>query len=167
MSDEARQAVVAALIKLAASPDYHDRADAGRSLASFAEMPGASGPLLDLVLDAGDTFVTRATAGALLRRHDTAGLALVASALTTADPDHQDWICTAVVDVLGVSSRDRDAAARECDALARDPDEQSRYGAAQLTAMLAEINPVLRPALVVSEPGEPPLPLEHPAEPDR
>ena len=66
MSDEARQAVVAALIKLAASPDYHDRADAGRSLASFAE-----------------------------------------------------------------------------------------------------INPILRPALVVSEPGEPPLPLEHPAEPDR
>jgi hypothetical protein len=45
----------------------------------------ARGPLLDLVLDAGDTFVTRATAMALLQRHDSAGLAVVASALATAD----------------------------------------------------------------------------------
>lgn len=146
MSNEARRAAVAALTRLAGSPDYHDRADAGRSLASFAEMPGTREPLLDLVLDAGDTFVTRVTAEALLRRHDTAGLAVVASALATADPSHADWIHTAVLDVLGVFARDRDAAARECEILARDPDEQARYGVARLTDMLAEIDPILRPA---------------------
>jgi hypothetical protein len=42
MSDEARRAVVAALVGLAGSPGYRDRADAGRSLASFAEVPGAA-----------------------------------------------------------------------------------------------------------------------------
>jgi hypothetical protein len=62
VSNEARRAVVAALIELAGSPDYRDRADAGRGLASFAEMPEARGPLLELALDDRDTFVTRVTA---------------------------------------------------------------------------------------------------------
>jgi hypothetical protein len=150
MSNEARRAAVAALVRLAESSDYHDRADAGRSLASFAEMPEARGPLLDLVLDDGNTLVTRATAMALLQRHDPAGLAVVASALaaaadpSTADPSTADWIYSAVYDVFMVFSRGRDAAARECEVLARDPDEQVRCGAVQLTAMLAEINPILR-----------------------
>jgi hypothetical protein len=74
MNDEARRAAVIALIGLARSRDYRDRADAGRALASFAETPEAQGPLLELVLDAGDTFVTRVTAEALLRRQDTVGL---------------------------------------------------------------------------------------------
>jgi HEAT repeat protein len=149
MSNEARHAVVAALIELAGSPDYRDRADAGRSLASFAEMPEARGPLLELVLDDGDTFVTRVTAEALLRRQDSAGLAVVASALGTVGPDHPnhaDWIHTAVLDVFMVFSRDRDAAVRVCEVLARDPDEQVRCGADQLIAALAGINPILRPA---------------------
>lgn len=148
MSNEARRGAVAALVRLAESSDYHDRADAGRSLASFAEMPEARGPLLDLVLDAGNTFVTRATAMALLQRQDPAGLAVVASALAAADPSTAtvDWIYSAVYEVFMVFSRDRDAAARECEALARNPDEQVRCGAVQLTAMLAGINPILRPA---------------------
>lgn len=146
MSNEARRDAVAALVRLAESPDYRDRADAGRSLASFAEMPEASGPLLDLVLDAGDTFVTRATALALLQRHDLAGLAVVATALAAADPATADWIYSAVCDVFMVFARDRDAAVRECEALAQDPDEQLRGGAVQLIAMLAGINPILRPA---------------------
>jgi hypothetical protein len=62
------------------------RADAGRSLASFAGMPEATGALLAIVLDADDTFVTRVTATALLQRHDRAGLAVVASALAAAGP---------------------------------------------------------------------------------
>ncbi|GIE92468.1 Resolvase, N terminal domain [Actinoplanes regularis] len=73
MSDEARRAVVATLIGLAGSPNYRDRADAGRSLAIFAEVPEAGKALLNLVLDAGDTFVTRETATALLRRQDAVG----------------------------------------------------------------------------------------------
>ncbi len=107
MSDEARHAVVATLIGLAGSPNYRDRADAGRSLASFAEVPEAGKALLDLVLDAGDTFVTRETVTALLRRQDTIGLAVVASALTAADANHADWIHTAVLDVFMVFAADR------------------------------------------------------------
>jgi hypothetical protein len=146
MSNEVRAAVVVGLIELAGSPDYRDRADAGRCLAGFAEMPETRGPLLGLVLDSCDTFVTRATAEALLRRQDVAGFAAVGSGLAAADPDHADWIHTAVLDVFGVYSRDRDAAVRECEILTRDPDEQVRRGASQLIAMLTGINPVLLPA---------------------
>jgi len=143
MSDEARRAVVATLIGLAGSPNYRDRADAGRSLASFAEIPEAGRALLDLVLDAGDTFVTRVTAEALLRRQDTVGLAVVCSALAAADPNHADWIHTAVLDVFMVFSRDRDAVLRECEVLARGTDEQVRRGGRQLIDMLEKIDPVL------------------------
>ena len=65
-------------MELAASRDYRDRADAGRAMASFADVPEARGPLVRLVLDRDDTFVTRATAEALLRRRDSAGVAAVA-----------------------------------------------------------------------------------------
>ncbi|MFJ9778759.1 hypothetical protein ACIRSS_04195 [Amycolatopsis sp. NPDC101161] len=150
MTSEARRAVVAALIELARSPDYRDRADAGRSLASFAEMPEARGPLLELVLDDRDTFATRVTAEALLRRQDPVGLEVVASALGAIGPDYHtpsqiDWIHTAVRDVFMVFSRDRDAAARVCEVLARDPDAQVRCGAEKLIAELAGIDPILRP----------------------
>ncbi|MFI6228547.1 hypothetical protein ACIBCR_14700 [Micromonospora echinospora] len=146
MDDGARRAAVAALRDLARSRDYRDRADAGCALASFAELPEAAEALRELVLDAGDTFVTRTTAEALLRRMDTLGLAVVGSALAVADPGHGDWIHTAVVDVFGVFSRDRDAAMRDCAALTEDPDEHVRQGADQLLAILADIDPVLREA---------------------
>jgi predicted phosphoribosyltransferase len=146
MSREARRAVVAALVGLAGSADYRDRADAGRGLASFAETAEARSASLALVLDAGDMFVTRATAEALLRRRDAVGLAVVASALGVADPQHAEWIYTAVVDVFGVFSRERDAAVRECAVLSGDPDERVRRGADELTGMLAEIDPILYPA---------------------
>lgn len=146
MSNEARRAVVAALITLAGSPDYRDRADAGRGLANFAEMPEAGEPLLELVLDAGDTSVTRATAEALLRRQDSAGLAVVASALATADSNHTEWIHTAVLDVFGVIASDRDAAVRVCEALCRETEERTRRDAGRLATVLAAINPVLRSA---------------------
>lgn len=138
--------MVAALVRLAGSPDCRDRADAGRALANFAEMVDAAEPLLGLVLDADDTFVTRATTEALLRRKDPAGLALVASALAAADPDHADWIDTAVLDVFSLFAGDRDAAVRECEALGRHADERTRDGADQLIAMLAAIDPILRQA---------------------
>lgn len=146
MSNEARRAAVAALIRLTGGTDHHDRADAGRGLATFAEMPEAKEPLVGLVLDADDTFITRATAEALLRRQDSVGLAVVATALTQADPNHADWIHAAVLEVFGVFSRDRDAAVRECEALARDADERTRRSVDRLTAMLVGINPILHPA---------------------
>ncbi|MEH1099559.1 hypothetical protein [Micromonospora sp. CPCC 205561] len=132
-----------ALVELAGSPDFNDRADAGRALASFVEVPDARRTLRDLVLDAGDTFVTRVTAEALLRRQDTAGLAVVASALAAADPNHADWIHTAVLDVFMVFGSERDAAVRECAALTRSPDGHVRDGATRLLGTLVEIEPVL------------------------
>ncbi|MFE6055288.1 hypothetical protein ACFQ6N_31445 [Kitasatospora sp. NPDC056446] len=135
-----------ALRELGRSHDYRDRADAGRGLAGFAEMREALGPLLELVLDPGDTFVTRATAGALLRRMDRIGLAVVASALAVADSNHSDWIHTAILDVLGIFSEDRDDAMRLCEEMLRDTDDRVALGARQLHEILAEIDPALRPA---------------------
>ncbi|MEU8925871.1 hypothetical protein AB0D10_33890 [Kitasatospora sp. NPDC048545] len=147
MDNELRQAAVAALGALGRSHDYRDRADAGQGLAGFAELPEAVGPLLELVLDRGDTFVTRQTVRALLRRKDQAGLAVVASALAVADENHADWIHTAVDDVFGVFADDRDAAMRLCEEISRDAvgDGPAR-AARQLHLILAEIDPVLGPA---------------------
>jgi hypothetical protein len=146
MSNEARRAAVVALIGLAGSSDYRDRADAGPGLASLAESPQAQAALLNLLLDAEDTFVTRVTAEALLRRQDRVGFAAVAAALGAADPDHADWIHTAVVDVFQVFASDRDAAVRECEALTEDTDDRIRHGAHRLIDMLAKLNPILSPA---------------------
>ncbi|GHF86895.1 hypothetical protein GCM10018790_75500 [Kitasatospora xanthocidica] len=146
MEPELRHAAVVALGELGRSRDYRDRADAGRGLAGFAEMQQALGPLLELVLDPGDTFVTRVTTEALLRRRDRAGLATVASALAVADPNHGDWIHTAVADVFSIFSDDRDDAIRLCEELSQDADDRVARGARRLHELLAEIDPILRPA---------------------
>jgi hypothetical protein len=137
---------VAALIELARSADYRDRADAGRCLASFVEQSGARRTLLALVLDANDTFVTVATAEALLRRKDTAGLDVVAGALAAAEFNQMLWIDSAVRDVFGVLASDRDAAVQTCETLTRNSDAQVRSGGAELIAMLNDIDPILHPA---------------------
>ncbi|MEU3563687.1 hypothetical protein [Kitasatospora sp. NPDC006786] len=145
-SDRRRHAAVMALGALGRSHDYRDRADAGHGLAGFAEMREALGPLIELVLDPGDTFVTRVTAEALFRRKDRVGLAIVASALAAADSNHSDWIHTAIVDVFGIFSDDRDKALELCEELSRDIDDRVALGACRLHEMLAGIDPVLRPA---------------------
>lgn len=128
-----------ALGELGRSHDYRDRADAGHGLAGFAEMQEALGPLLELVLDPGDTFVTRVTTEALLQRTDRAGLTTVA--LAVADPNHGDWIHTAVIDVFSIFSHDRDDAIRLCEELSQDADNRVARGARQLHEHLAEIDP--------------------------
>ncbi|MFI5525736.1 hypothetical protein [Streptomyces platensis] len=145
MDTALRRAAVVALSELARSSDYRDRADAGHGLAAFAEMQEAVVPLRELVLDPGDTFVTRRTAEALLRRQDRAGLTIVASALAVANSNHSDWIHTATVDVFSVFSDDRDRAVRLCEEMSRDTDDRVAPGARQLHKVLAEIDPVLRP----------------------
>jgi hypothetical protein len=140
-----RDAVVAPLIVLAGGADYQDRADAGRPLAVFAEMQQTGESLVALVLDPCDTSVTRATTEALLRRHDRAGYVLVARAIAMADDNHADWIHTAILDVLGVYGRERDAAIRECKTLLDDADEQIRTGTRLLITWLGELTPVLVP----------------------
>ncbi|MER6046727.1 hypothetical protein ABT168_04530 [Streptomyces sp. NPDC001793] len=146
MDSDLRQAAVAALGELGRSHDHRDRADAGHGLAGFAEMAEAAGPLLALVLDSDDTFVTRRTVEALLRRQDRAGLTLIASALAVANSNHSDWIHTAVVEVFGIYSDDRDDAIRQCEEMLRDTDDRVALGARQLHQILAEIDPVLHPA---------------------
>lgn len=145
MDTDRRRAAVAALRELARSGDSRDRADAGRGLAGFAETEEASGALLELVLDPDDTWVTRVTAEAALRRQDRAGLTVVASALAVADAGHGDWIQTAVVDVFGVFADERDHALALCEDLARDPDERVARGARELRGILAGLRPVLHP----------------------
>ncbi|NEA76082.1 hypothetical protein [Streptomyces sp. SID13588] len=146
MGGDPRRSAVAALGELGRSHDYRDRADAGHGLAGFAEMQEACGPLLELMLDPGDTFVTRVTAEAVLRRKDRAGLAIVASALAVADENHSDWIHTAVDDVFSIFADDREDAIQLCEEMTRDTDGRVALGARQLLEFLAEINPVLRPA---------------------
>ncbi|MFC9122881.1 hypothetical protein ACFTXO_24265 [Streptomyces sp. NPDC057067] len=145
MDSDLRRAVVAALGELGRSDDWRDRADAGHSLAGFAEMPEAVELLLGL-LDRGDTFVTRRTAEGLLRRKDRVGLTIVASALAVAEDNHADYIHTAIVDVFSIFSDDLDEALRICDELSGDTDDRVAQGGRRLHASLAEIDPVLRPA---------------------
>lgn len=144
--DALRRAAVVALAELGRSSDFGDRADAGRGLACFAEMEEAVGPLLELVLDREDTFVTRVTAEALLRRQDRAGLRVVASALAVASPTHSDWIHTTILDVFAIYASDRDAAGRLCEALTRDTDERVALGARKLQESLSGISCGLYPA---------------------
>lgn len=145
MDGDRRRAAVAALRELGRSTDHRDRADAGRGLAGFAEMAEAFGPLLELVLDPADTFVTRATAEAVLRRQDRPGLTVVASALAVADAQQGDWIQTAVADVFGVFRDERDHAVELCGEMARDADERVAEGARHLREILAGLRPLLRP----------------------
>ncbi|AYG84971.1 hypothetical protein DWB77_07186 [Streptomyces hundungensis] len=89
--------------------------------------------------------VTRVTAESLLRRKDRSGLTIVASALAAADPNHSDWIHTAVNDVFGVFSIDRDHAIRVCEEILQDSDDRLARGAEQLRGILVEIDPALHP----------------------
>ncbi|WP_460347446.1 hypothetical protein [Actinoallomurus acanthiterrae] len=133
------------LITMARSADHQDRADAGRALAVFADLRQAREPLVALVLDTHDTFVTWATAVALLRRQDKAGYAVISRALAVADDNTSDWIHTAIQEVFAVYGRERDAAVRECHALLDDADGQVRTGARLLTTALNALSPVLLP----------------------
>lgn len=146
VDNDGRLAAATALIRLADSLDYRDRADAGRALASFADVPETRVALLRLVLDADDTFVTHATTGALLGRRDATGLAIVATALATADFQHVNWIYTAVVDVFGIFATHRDSAVNICQILTGVEELTTREGADTLLDMLNEITPVLVPS---------------------
>ncbi|WP_392667369.1 hypothetical protein [Streptomyces sp. LN785] len=146
MDSDLRRAAVVTLGELGRSRDWRDRADAGHSLAGFAEMQEALGPLLELLLDPGDNFVTRRTTEGLLRRKDRVGLTMVASALAVANSSQSDWIDTAIVDVFSISSDDLDEALRLCEEMSRDTDDCVALGARQLHDILAGIDPVPRPA---------------------
>ncbi|QKW23785.1 hypothetical protein HUT16_35975 [Kitasatospora sp. NA04385] len=141
-----REACVPALAALAGSEDYADRADAGRALAGFAELPAAARTLTALLADPRDTYVTLDTARALLRRGDRAATAILAAALADLDVQHEQYVCDAVREVLGVFPEDHARAVRLAEELARVPDARLAKGAAVLSGMLDEVTPFLGPA---------------------
>lgn len=140
-----REAAVAALVALLQSADYHDRIDAGRALASFAADLRVEQELVRILADDEDTMVTRTTADALLRRHDSPGFAIVAAGLDRSDASHSDAIYDAAVEIFAISARERDNAIHIYSALRESSDNAVRRGAAQMVAVLAGINPLLRP----------------------
>lgn len=114
-------------------------------MANFAESAESRQTLVRLVLDVNDTFVSRATAEALLRRQDAAGFAIVAAALFSADFQHRIYIGQAVTAVFMVFARERDRAVEACDALSLDTSTQVREGSVELREMLVRIDPLLYP----------------------
>lgn len=93
--------------------------------------------LVRLVLDVDDTFVTRTTSEALLRRQDAAGFSIVAEALFSADFQHRTGIREAVTGVFMVFGAERDRAVEACDALSLDASRRVREGAVELHEVLS------------------------------
>ena len=116
MSSEVGNDVVESLARLAASPAYIERAGAGCALAAFADTAAAEAVLLRLVVDEGDTFVSRRTAAALASRRDLVGFSILARAMLRASPNQLDWVTTGVDDAWMVGLTDladaRDVCAR-------------------------------------------------------
>lgn len=121
----------------ASSPAWERRARAGRGLAPFADVPEAAEALVDLLLDAEDTAVTRRTAEALTRVGTAAAVRLLALAVAAADDDHADWLETGVRDALLGPDGAPDAVAA-CGELARDREEAVRRGAAGIAAWMED-----------------------------
>jgi hypothetical protein len=117
----------------AESPSWARRARAGCALARFAGVPEVAGPLVRLLLDTGDTAVTRRTAEALTRVGTPAAVRLVALAYAGADGGQADWLWTGIHDAQAEPDGGTDLAA-VCARLARDPDGAVRRGAAVLAA---------------------------------
>ena len=78
----------------------------------------------------------------MLGRDDSAGLEVVATAFADADPDHADWIYTAVDDVFVLCTDEPDAALPECEALKKNAAEATRRGAERLAGALTALAPV-------------------------
>jgi hypothetical protein len=73
-------------------------------------------------LDGQDTAVTQETAEALLERWDICGLRMVVTALTSADDDTGDHLCSAFDNVCCQSEEDLKRLAELCSALISDAD---------------------------------------------
>ncbi|MFE4828260.1 hypothetical protein [Streptomyces sp. NPDC056672] len=116
----------------ASSPSWSQRVRAGHDLASFADVPEAAEALVRLLLDVGDTAVTRQTAEALVRVGTVAAVRLIALAVAEADDHRADWIQTGVQDALVRADGLPDVAA-VCGQLAQDPEATVRRGAAEIS----------------------------------
>ena len=125
MDGEARTAAVGALARLGESSDFRDRVAAGGGLASFAGLAAADDALRRLLLDPEDMAVTRETAFSLARLNERAGLAVVVSALVSADEDQSNWIASGLEDSLSFDPKGIDLAIDHCRALRAESDDSS------------------------------------------
>ncbi|WP_439658994.1 hypothetical protein ACSHWB_42545 [Lentzea sp. HUAS TT2] len=141
MDLDARQAAVAALITLAAGSDCQDRADAGRALASFVDLPEARPVLLGLALDPENTLVVQETAEALFRSTDAEALAIACAAAAAADYSQIDHVHDAFHTAVGPFTQVRATYLARCQELANDSARPAdvRAGAATLVASLNEM----------------------------
>jgi hypothetical protein len=89
--------------------------------------------LVGLLLDVGDTAVTRQTAEALTRVGTLASVRLIALAVAEADDGQADWMQTGVRDALARADGVLDVVA-VCGQLVRDPEAAVRRGAAEISA---------------------------------
>lgn len=153
MNADGRRAAVAALVELAQSTDYRDRADAGDALAAFAEDSRAWRVLVAGLATDEDTAVTLRVAESLLRRIDDPRLSAVAAGLARADPGHADWIYTAITNVFMISARDQDAAIAVCAALMRGSNSEVARGAELLASAISEIESAAASGVRDVEPG--------------
>ncbi len=125
------------IVALARSRNWDERAKAGRALALYAGDGEADMLLHRLLLDEENTAVTLDTAEALLQQRSAQCLALVASAVVSADEQSRNWLETAVHSECMQDWGELFAARRLCEQLARGHDDpQVRAGAAQLLRLL-------------------------------
>lgn len=98
---------------------------AGIGLASFAGLAAADDALRRQVLDPEDMLVTSETTFSLARLAERAGLAVVASALHSADEDQANWISSGLEDALSFDPTALDQAISHCRALRAESDDSS------------------------------------------
>ncbi|MEV4639210.1 hypothetical protein AB0J80_17830 [Actinoplanes sp. NPDC049548] len=122
---------LAAAISAASSPDWRARAQAGQDLARHADRDDVADRLLALLLDAQDTAVTDATAGAVLQRGDVTGVRLLARAVAAADDEHLDHLSAAIAEHVHTVAQPI-VFQQSLTALAKDPDPTVRTGAQSL-----------------------------------
>jgi hypothetical protein len=126
MDSDGRTAAVRSLARLSESSDFRDRAVAGIGLAPFAGLAAADDALRRLVLDPEDTHVTSETTFSLARFAERdAGLAVVASALHSADEDQANWIESGLEDALSFNPTALDQAISYFTALRAESDDPS------------------------------------------
>jgi len=142
MGQSDRVAAVQALVALSRSSDFLNRQDAGVAFARLADSEIAATRLRELILDPEDTSVTRTTLEALTRRGDEIGLAIIATALTSADDNHADWVASGVADGLAMSESARRQTLGICQQLEDRRSRATQRGVLALRAMLADAGPI-------------------------
>lgn len=115
-------------IAAADSPDWSERAAAGRHLAAAPQIESVAGVLHRLLLDAQDTGVTSDTAMALLARRDASGLrAVLAARAVASDQGTADQLAAELdCDPRWATGQDADELITQLRTLAADRDPEVR-----------------------------------------